>query len=201
MTNNTDIHSKNQRCPWCSDDAVYQHYHDTVWGRPRYESADLFAKLCLDGQQAGLSWITILKKEQNYYEAFDNFQPEKIIHYDQKKIDSLLLNPGIVRNKLKVQSIIKNAKGYLEIEKAHDSFSSFIWSFVGGNPIQNARKTMSEVPVSTPESEAMSKALKKYGFNFVGPTICYAYMQAVGMVNDHLTNCPQWQECGGQTVP
>ena len=198
MTNKTDTHSKKQRCPWCSDDVVYQHYHDTVWGRPRYESGDLFAKLCLDGQQAGLSWITILKKEQTYYEAFDNFQPEKIILYDQEKIDSLLLNPGIVRNKLKVQSIIKNAKGYLEIEKTNDSFSSFIWSFVGGSPIQNARKAMSEVPVSTPESEAMSKALRKYGFNFVGPTICYAFMQAVGMVNDHLTNCPQWQECGGK---
>jgi len=183
-----------QRCPWCGNDPIYQDYHDHVWGRPRYDSQDLFAKLCLDGQQAGLSWITILKKEQSYYAAYDDFQPEKIIYYDQEKIDSLLLNPGIVRNKLKVHSIIRNAKGFLEIEKAHGSFADFIWSFVGGTPIQNAYETMSEVPVSTRESEAMSKALKKYDFNFVGPTICYAFMQAVGMVNDHLTSCPQWKE-------
>jgi len=183
-----------QRCPWCGNDPIYQDYHDHVWGRPRYDSQDLFAKLCLDGQQAGLSWITILKKEQSYYAAYDDFQPEKIIYYEQEKIDSLLLNPGIVRNKLKVHSIIRNAKGFLEIEKAHGSFADFIWSFVGGTPIQNAYETMSEVPVSTRESEAMSKALKKYDFNFVGPTICYAFMQAVGMVNDHLTSCPQWKE-------
>ena len=197
----TDISKPNlqgQRCPWCGNDPLYQDYHDQVWGRPRYDSQDLFAKLCLDGQQAGLSWITILKKEQSYYEAYDDFQPEKIIHYDQAKVDLLLLNSGIVRNKLKVQSIIRNAKGYLEIEKEHASFAEFIWSFVEGNPIQNARETMADVPVSTAESQAMSKALKKYGFNFVGPTICYAFMQAVGMVNDHLTNCPQWKECGGK---
>lgn len=186
-----------ERCPWCGQDPIYQHYHDHVWGRPRYESLDLFAKLCLDGQQAGLSWITILKKESNYYTAYDQFQPEKIMHYDQSKIDALLLDPGIVRNKLKVLSVIKNAKGYLAIEKEHGSFSEFIWSFVSGQPIQNSYKTMSDVPASTLESEAMSKALKKYGFNFVGPTICYAFMQAVGMVNDHLTSCPQWLECGG----
>lgn len=189
--------NKTERCPWCSHDPIYQDYHDHVWGRPRYDSQDLFAKLCLDGQQAGLSWITILKKEQSYYAAYDEFQPEKIIYYDQAKIDSLLLNSGVVRNKLKVQSIIKNAKGYLAIENEHGSFSDFIWSFVEGRVIQNRRQTMADVPVSTLESEAMSKALKKYGFNFVGPTICYAFMQAVGMVNDHLINCPQWQECGG----
>ena len=185
-----------ERCPWCGNDPIYQHYHDNVWGRPRYDSQDLFAKLCLDGQQAGLSWITILKKEKTYYEAYDNFQPDLIILYDQTKIDTLLQNSGIVRNKLKVQSIIRNAKGYLEIEKDLGSFSDFIWSFVSGKRIQNSYKNMSDVPVSTAESEAMSKALKKYGFNFVGPTICYAFMQAVGMVNDHLTSCPQWQECG-----
>lgn len=187
-----------QRCPWCGNDPLYQNYHDTVWGRPRFDSQDLFAKLCLDGQQAGLSWITILKKEQNYYQAYDDFDVEKICQYDQSKIDQLMNNPGIVRNKLKVQSVIRNAKGYLAIGKEHASFSDFIWSFVQGKPIQNAYQTMSEVPVTTPESEAMSKALKKYGFNFVGPTICYAFMQAVGMVNDHLVTCPQWQECGGQ---
>ncbi|MFT6029762.1 MAG: DNA-3-methyladenine glycosylase I [Oleiphilaceae bacterium] len=197
----TDLSNENniqgQRCPWCSNDALYQDYHDHVWGRPRYDSKDLFAKLCLDGQQAGLSWLTILKKERSYYAAYDDFQPEKIINYDQAKIDQLLLNSGVVRNKLKVQSIIRNAKGFIEIEKDHASFAEYIWSFVEGKPIQNARETMSEVPVSTAESEAMSKALKKYGFNFVGPTICYAFMQAVGMVNDHLTNCPQFKVCAG----
>ena len=186
------------RCPWCGQDALYQHYHDHVWGRPRYDSLDLFAKLCLDGQQAGLSWITILRKEQSYYQAYDDFQPEKIIHYDQAKIEELLQNPGIIRNKLKVESIIRNARGYLKIEQESGSFSDYLWSFVGGKPIQNAWESMKQVPVSTPESEAMSKALKKQGFNFVGPTICYAFMQAVGMVNDHLASCPQWQECGGK---
>lgn len=186
------------RCPWCGDDTLYQHYHDHVWGRPRYDSHDLFAKLCLDGQQAGLSWITILKKEHTYYQAYDDFQADKIIHYDQEKIEELLQNPGIIRNKLKVESIIRNAKGFLKIEEEVGSFSDYLWSFVGGKPIQNAWETMKQVPVSTPESEAMSKALKKQGFNFVGPTICYAFMQAVGMVNDHLVTCPQWRECGGK---
>lgn len=191
----------NEICPWCTNDPIYIAYHNEVWGRPRFDSQDLFAKLCLDGQQAGLSWITILKKEQSYYEAYDQFEPEKIIHYDQNKIVELLQNPGIVRNKLKVASIIRNAKGFLDIEKEWGSFSDFIWSFVGGKPIQYSRVSMKDVPVSSPESEAMSKALKTYGFNFVGPTICYAFMQAVGMVNDHLTHCPQWQECGGREVP
>jgi len=142
-----------------------------------------------------LSWITILRKEKSYYQAYDNFEPEKIIQYDQTKIDALMQNSGIVRNKLKINSVIKNAKGYLEIEASEGSFSNFIWSFVEGQVIQNNWQNIDEVPVSTPESEAMSKALKKRGFSFVGPTICYAYMQAVGMVNDHLTNCPQWHEC------
>ena len=183
------------RCSWCSDDKLYQTYHDNIWGRPRWDSQDLFAKLCLDGQQAGLSWITILKKEQTYYEAYDNFEAEKIVHYDAIKIEALMQNSGIVRNKLKINSIIKNAKGYLEIEAKEGSFSDFIWSFVGGKTIQNNWQVKDEVPVSTPESEAMSKALKKRGFSFVGPTICYAFMQAVGMVNDHVVTCPQWREC------
>lgn len=181
-----------QRCPWCGDDPLYQQYHDDVWGKPRYDSLDLFAKLCLDGQQAGLSWITILRKEKTYYEAYDNFDPQKIIHYDEAKIEALLNNPGVIRNKLKVQSIIKNARGYLAIEEELGSFSDYIWSFVGGKPIINSWASMSEVPVKTPEAEAMSKDLKKHGFSFVGPTICYAFMQAVGMVDDHLTSCPQW---------
>ncbi len=183
-----------QRCPWCGHDPLYQQYHDEVWGKPRYDSQDLFAKLCLDGQQAGLSWITILRKEQSYYEAYDQFDPLKIVQYDEEKIANLLANPGVIRNKLKVQSIIKNARGYLAIEEELGSFSDYLWSFVGGKPILNAWKTMAEVPVQTPESEAMSKALKKRGFTFVGPTICYAFMQAVGMVDDHLTTCPQWRQ-------
>ena len=183
---------ENKRCPWCGDDDLYQKYHDEVWGKPRRDSLDLFAKLCLDGQQAGLSWITILRKEKSYYEAYDDFIPEKIIQYDEEKVQSLLANPGVIRNKLKVQSIIKNAKGYLDIEKGGGEFSDYLWSFVGGKQIMNSWSTMAEIPVSTPESEAMSKALKKRGFTFVGPTICYAFMQAVGMVDDHLTSCPQW---------
>jgi DNA-3-methyladenine glycosylase I len=186
------------RCPWCGDDPLYQHYHDHIWGIPRYDSLDLFAKLCLDGQQAGLSWITILRKEQSYYQAYDHFLPEKIIQYDQRKIEALLQNPGIIRNKLKVESVIRNAKGYLQIEQQPGDFADFLWSFVDGKPIQNAWTAMKEVPVATAQSEAMSKALKKYGFNFVGPTICYAFMQAVGMVNDHLVTCAQWRKCGGR---
>jgi len=183
------------RCPWCSNDELYQSYHDDIWGRPRRDSQDLFAKLCLDGQQAGLSWITILKKEHTYYEAYDHFEPEKIILYDAIKIEALMQNVGIVRNKLKINSIIKNAKGYLGIEAQGEPFSDFIWSFVDGKTIQNSWCNIGDVPVSTPESVVMSKALKKAGFSFVGPTICYAFMQAVGMVNDHLVTCPQWQEC------
>lgn len=186
----SDEHKDQGRCPWCGDDPLYQQYHDEVWGKPRWDSQDLFAKLCLDGQQAGLSWITILRKEKTYYEAYDNFDPKLIVQYDEAKKEALLKNPGVIRNKLKVNSIIKNAQGYLEIEENEGSFSDYIWSFVGGQPIINSWKSMAEVPVSTPESEAMSKALKKRGFTFVGPTICYAFMQAVGMVNDHLVTCP-----------
>jgi len=190
---------KTERCGWCGNDALYQDYHDRIWGRPRFDSKDLFAKLCLDGQQAGLSWITILKKEQTYYQAYDNFDPSVIVHYDQNKIDELLQNSGVIRNKLKVNSIIKNAKGFLEIEQKEGDFSRFIWSFVDGHPTQNRWETLSDIPVSTKESEAMSKALKKRGFTFVGPTICYAFMQAVGLVNDHVLTCPQWVECSSDS--
>lgn len=194
-----DIESKKSRCPWCGDDPLYQRYHDEVWGKPQWKSRDLFAMLCLEGQQAGLSWITILRKEQTYYEAYDGFDPEKIICYREEKIAELLNNPGVVRNKLKVNSIIKNAHGYLEIERSDVPFSEFIWSFVDGKPKINRWTNMSEVPVSSPESEAMSKALKKRGFSFVGPTICYAFMQAVGMVNDHLLDCPRWNTADSKT--
>lgn len=184
-----------KRCPWCGNDPLYQAYHDHVWGRPVRDELELFEKLCLDGQQAGLSWITILKKQDSYREAYDNFNPEKIARYDQAKIDQLLQNPGIIRNRLKVESIIRNAKGFLDFKEAGESFSEFLWEFVDHAPIQNRFESMADVPVATFESQAMSKALKKRGFNFVGPTICYAFMQAVGMVNDHLQSCIQWQEC------
>lgn len=183
------------RCPWCGTDPFYVNYHDTVWGRPEYDSLALFEKLCLDGQQAGLSWITILRKQENYRAAYDHFNPEKIAQYDDCKVAELLANPGIVRNKLKVQSIIKNAKGYLDLQEKGIGFSGFLWSFVGESPIQNSWLSIEDVPVTTVESEAMSKALKRAGFTFVGPTIVYAFMQAVGMVNDHLVGCPQHQQC------
>ncbi len=182
-------------CSWCGTDPLYRHYHDTVWGRPVRDDQELFAKLCLDGQQAGLSWITILRKLQHYEQAYDHFDARKIVYYDQAKIDTLMQNPGIVRNRLKVESIIRNAKGYLAIQESGQSFSEFIWQFVDGVAIQNRWPDMASVPAVTAESEAMSKALKKAGFNFVGPTICYAFMQAVGLVNDHLITCPQWQPC------
>lgn len=177
------------RCEWVGDDKVYQDYHDHIWGRPEYDSQQLFAKLCLDGQQAGLSWITILKKRENYEAAFANFDPAIIAKFDEDKVELLLQDKGIVRNRLKVNSIIKNARGYMAYTEQGKDFSDFLWGFVGGEPKVNHFSSISEMPAQTPESEAMSKALKKMGFNFVGPTICYAFMQAVGMVDDHLTTC------------
>lgn len=182
------------RCDWCGSDPIYVAYHDEEWGVPVYDDKALFAKLILDGAQAGLSWITILKKRDNYYAAFDGLDPEKIIHYDDAKIAELLQNPGIVRNKLKVNSVVKNARGYLDIMETDGSFSKFLWDFVDGEPIQNTWESMGEVPAETERSKAMSKALKKRGFSFVGPTIVYAFMQAVGLVNDHITSCHRYQE-------
>jgi DNA-3-methyladenine glycosylase I len=189
------MEEQQERCPWCGTDPLYVEYHDTVWGRPEYNSLALFEKLCLDGQQAGLSWITILRKQQSYRAAYDQFQPEKIARYTEQDIQSILADPGVIRNRLKVESIIRNARSYLEMQEKGDNFSDFLWSFVDGQPIQNHWQAFAEVPTSTPESEAMSRALKKKGFNFVGPTIVYAFMQATGMVNDHLTGCPQHQVC------
>lgn len=184
------------RCGWVGKDPIYQKYHDEVWGRPVYDCHELFAKLCLDGQQAGLSWLTILKKQQNYEVAFADFDPAIIATFDNNKIEELLLNPGIVRNRLKVNSIIKNAKGYMKHLEQGNDFSEFLWSFVGGEPKINDFKSSKDFPTQTSESEAMSKELKKMGFNFVGPTICYAFMQAVGMVNDHTTDCFCYQVMG-----
>ena len=184
-----------QRCPWCGTDPLYVHYHDTVWGRPEYDDLALFEKLCLDGQQAGLSWLTILRKQENYRAAYAGFDPERIVRFTENDIEQLLQNPGIVRNRLKVQSVIKNARGYLALREQGENFSSFLWQFVDGQPFQNHWQRFEQVPTTTPESEAMSKALKKAGFTFVGPTIVYAFMQATGMVNDHLVYCPAHEEC------
>lgn len=180
---------KKIRCSWVSEDKCYQEYHDTVWDRAVVDSNELFAKLCLDGQQAGLSWITILKKQANYEAAFFNFDPVKISTLTEIDVDRLMQNSGIVRNRLKIQSIIKNAKAYLSIEASGISFSQYIWQFVDDKTIINTWTTKSEVPTSTVQSDNMAKDLKKQGFSFVGTTICYAFMQAVGMLNDHTTDC------------
>jgi len=186
--------SKIKRCEWCSEDPLYQDYHDKEWGVPVYDDSTLFEFLLLEGAQAGLSWITILRKRETYRKAFDNFDANKIARYTSKKHEKLLQNPGIVRNKLKVVGFTKNAKAYLQIIKEHGSFSDFIWQFTDGKIIQNKWRTLADIPSKTPESEAMSKALKKAGFTFVGPTICYAFMQATGMVNDHVTSCFRYKE-------
>ncbi len=178
-----------ERCSWANHDQLNIDYHDKEWGVPVHDDRLLFEMLILEGAQAGLSWTTILKKRESYRSAFDNFDATKIAQYDQKKIDELLQNPGIVRNKLKVNAAIVNAKAFLEIQKEFGSFDAYIWSFVNGKPINNAWDSLSQIPASTTESDAMSKALKKRGFKFVGSTICYAFMQAVGMVNDHVVTC------------
>ena len=183
-------------CPWFGDDPLYRDYHHQEWGVPLYDDRALFEFLLLEGAQAGLSWITILRKREHYRRVFDNFQPEKIARYDDKKVAQLLSDPGIVRNRLKVESAIKNARAYLAIVDSGHSFSEYIWQFAGGRTIQNHWQTMEQVPVTTTESDIMSKTLKKAGFNFVGSTICYAFMQATGMVNDHLTTCFRHRECG-----
>ncbi|WP_298444573.1 DNA-3-methyladenine glycosylase I [uncultured Ferrimonas sp.] len=183
------------RCSWCGDDPQYVAYHDTQWGKPVHNSRELFEKLCLDGQQAGLSWLIILRKTDNYRAAFDGFDPNKIAQYDEDKVDQLLQNPGIVRNRLKVNSIIKNARAYLALEAQGIEFAEFIWGFVDGNQVVNSWQQTSDIPATSAESEAMSKALKKAGFNFVGPTITYAFMQACGLINDHLVGCPSRDQC------
>ena len=183
-----------QRCAWAGTDPLYIDYHDTEWGVPLRDDRKLFEFLVLDGQQAGLSWITILRKRDNYRAAFDNFDPEKIVRYDQSKIEELLNNPGIIRNKLKVQSVIRNAAAFLKVQDEFGGFDPYIWSFVDGGTIKNSWKNLSEIPAATPESQNMSKDLKKRGFTFVGPTICYAFMQAAGLVNDHVVDCFRYEE-------
>jgi DNA-3-methyladenine glycosylase I len=173
------------RCSWCGTDPLYVHYHDTDWGVPEYGSRALFEKLILDGFQAGLSWITILRKRENFREAFDGFDPELIVKYDKRKTDALMQDARIVRNRLKIDGTVLNARAYLEIS----DFSKYLWDFVDGKPIVNRFGSMSQVPTATPLAEKISKDLKKRGFTFVGPTIVYAFMQATGFFNDHMVDC------------
>lgn len=182
------------RCPWAKNDPLIIDYHDKEWGVPIHDDRLLFEFLILESAQAGLRWQLILNKRNNYRKAFDNFQIKKVAAYDEQEIEELLSNPGIIRNKLKILSTVENARAVLEIQREFGSFNSYIWQFVDGEPIQNKWKTLADVPSSTLESENMSKDLKKKGFKFIGPTICYGYMQAVGMVNDHLVDCFRHQE-------
>ncbi len=189
------MNTSRTRCGWVTDDPLYMAYHDEEWGVPMRDDRGLFEMLVLEGAQAGLSWYTILRKRKAYRRAFDDFDPERIARYDDGKVTLLLEDPGIVRNRLKVRAAIANAQAWLELRESGIPFSEFLWAFIGGAPVVNAWPRLEDVPVATPVSEAMSKALKGRGFRFVGPTICYAFMQAVGMVNDHVTSCFRWQEC------
>ncbi|OGT38760.1 MAG: DNA-3-methyladenine glycosylase [Gammaproteobacteria bacterium RIFCSPHIGHO2_12_FULL_37_14] len=183
------MHDNKQRCAWVNDDPIYIHYHDNEWGVAIDDDRLLFEFLILEGAQAGLNWLTILKRRENYRLAFDHFDAEKMADYNEKKYHELLTNTGIIRNRLKIQSVITNAKAYLSILEKYDSFSDYIWQFVDGRPIKNRWKTEKQVPTNTTVSDKLSKDLKARGFTFVGSTICYAFMQAVGMVNDHLMDC------------
>ncbi len=183
-----------ERCGWCVNDPIYVRYHDKEWGVPVYDDRKLFEFLILEGAQAGLSWITILKRREGYLEAFDGFNVEKVARYNQKKIESLLKNPGIIRNRLKIHSAVSNAKAFIKVQDEFGSFSKYQWNFVGGKPIHGKLKTLKDLRPTTKESDLYSKDLKKRGFNFVGSTIIYAHMQAVGMVNDHLMDCFRYSQ-------
>ncbi|MBJ2173450.1 DNA-3-methyladenine glycosylase I [Aureibaculum sp. A20] len=182
------------RCAWCGNDPLYMAYHDEEWGVPVYDDAKLFEFLVLETFQAGLSWITILKKRENFRVAFDNFDYKKIANYGEDKYESLLQDAGIIRNKLKIRATIANAQAYMEIQKEFGSFSDYIWEFTNGKPIKNKHKSMSDVPATTELSDKLSKDLKKRGFKFVGSTVIYANMQATGMVNDHVADCFRYNE-------
>ncbi len=203
--NNSDSISGNQypetstyypvsRCQWCGTDPLYVKYHDEEWGVPVHDDKKHFEMIILDGAQAGLSWLTVLRKRENYRKAFADFDPAKVARFTEKKIERLLNNPGIIRNKLKVKSAVTNAQAFLKIQEEFGSFDNYIWQFVGGKPIVNKWKSLKELPATSKESDAMSKDLKKRGFKFVGSTICYAYMQAAGMVNDHVVTCFRYKE-------
>ncbi|MES1989793.1 MAG: DNA-3-methyladenine glycosylase I [Pseudomonadota bacterium] len=182
-------------CTWPGTDPLYVHYHDTEWGVPEYDDRALFEKLVLDGFQAGLSWITILRKRESFREAFDGFEPEKIVRYTPAHVEKLLKNEGIIRHRGKIEATIGNARAWLDIMDQYGGFSDYLWNFVDGRPVQNNWDRMSVVPASTPMSEALSKSLKSKGFKFCGPTIVYAFAQAVGMVNDHMVSCPRHRDC------
>ncbi|MFH0725803.1 MAG: DNA-3-methyladenine glycosylase I [Pseudomonadota bacterium] len=193
MDNTTHL----KRCAWAGNDPLYRSYHDREWGVPVHDDRLLFEFLTLEGAQAGLSWITILRKRASYREAFAGFDPGLVARFDEAKVAELLSNPGIVRNRLKVASAITNARAFLKIQEEFGSFAAYQWHFVNGQPIQNAWHNLTDVPASTPLSDTISRDLKKRGFRFVGSTIIYAHMQAVGMVNDHTVDCFRWQELGG----
>jgi DNA-3-methyladenine glycosylase I len=183
-----------KRCQWCGDDPLYVAYHDTEWGVPVHDDRTLFEFLILEGAQAGLSWITILRKREHYRKVFCDFDPVRVARIRQSRIEKLLLDPGIVRNRLKVESTVTNAKAFLAVQAEFGSFDAYIWQFIGGKQKKNSFATMADLPSSTPESDAMCKDLKKRGFKFVGSTICYAFMQGVGMVNDHVTTCFRYRQ-------
>ncbi|WP_027415721.1 DNA-3-methyladenine glycosylase I [Aneurinibacillus terranovensis] len=182
------------RCGWATNDPLYIEYHDAEWGVPVHDDQKLFEMLILEGVQAGLSWITVLKKRENYRKAFDNFDARKIAAYDEHKIQELLNNEGIIRNRIKINAAIGNAQSFLRVQDEFGSFDRYIWEFVGGTPLLNHWSSLAEVPASTPMSDQMSKALKKRGFKFVGSTICYSFMQATGMVSDHVMECFRYKE-------
>ena len=184
-----------KRCTWCGDDPLYVDYHDKEWGVPVWDDETLFEFLVLEGAQAGLSWITILRKREGYRKLFDNFDANKIARYRDAKLDKLLLDPAIVRNRLKVYGTRTNARAFLKVQEERGSFADYMWDFVDGTPIQNKPKSMQDVPATSPISDAISKDMKKRGFTFVGSTIIYAHMQATGMVNDHTTDCFRHREC------
>jgi DNA-3-methyladenine glycosylase I len=186
-----------KRCPWPGSDPLYVAYHDEEWGVPERDDRALYEKLVLDGFQAGLSWITILRKREAFRRAFDGFEPEKIARYPQKKVVALMQDAGIVRNRMKIEGSISSARAWLDMMEAGPGFSAFLWDFVDGKPIVNRYKSMSQVPAETPLSRAISKELKSHGFKFCGPTIVYAFMQATGMVNDHLTTCHRHADLAG----
>ncbi len=183
-----------KRCAWCVGDDLYEAYHDQEWGVPVYDDATIFEFLILETFQAGLSWITILRKRENFRAAFDNFNYQKIATYSQDKIDTLLQDAGIIRNKLKIHATITNAEAFIKIQEEFGSFSKYIWGFVDGKPIKNKHKTIKDLPATSPISDALSKDLKKRGFKFVGSTVIYAHMQATGMINDHEVNCFRYSE-------
>lgn len=183
-----------KRCTWCLDDPICTAYHDEEWGVVVHDDRKLFEMLLLDGAQAGLSWLTILKKRENYRKAFDNFEAQKIARYGAKQVRRLLADAGIVRNRLKIESAIRNARAFLDVQDEFGSFDTFLWGLMDAAPKVNAWTALSQIPASTADSDVVSKALKKRGFNFVGTTICYAFMQSVGMVNDHVTDCFRYDE-------